>query len=361
MAQPTQSYVYFNSGITVDVVKVDYIKKGEVDEAGKPTTPILSFEEALNQKEQSKSNTILFNTFNKMIPAIYVSPDGKTMGARFGIYRKTPLQTYYDFICWLGNGEVEILDYNIKNGEWYHYLSSVEVETSSGPEYAVYQNKEPDGNLRFLKVGWDSWSITDIEEDMENGYYVKKGNTWLLRCNIQGEDINLNTSVTVWDTLGKYAKISEGKKNYSSGSLTCLLGDVKEYVGYSFDTVDEQTQWKDKETFGYTERMYFANKKATPAELERAHYSKEIEKYNAWRNFITNGSLKLLKDTKGNSWIVATTEGSTMSVDIRSGQMPTMISFQWQEVEDVDAVSIIQSIVDEKEKAITEKDRWRNR
>ena len=71
-------------------------------------------------------------------------------------------------------------------------------------------------------------------------------------------------------------------------------------------------------------------------------YSREVEKYNAWREFINNGSLKLLKDYKGNSWIVMVQANPTYQVDYMSNLMETMVSFEWQEAEDVSKVAIVE-------------------
>ena len=66
-----------------------------------------------------------------------------------------------------------------------------------------------------------------------------------------------------------------------------------------------------------------------------------MEKLIAWREFCNNGKLKLLKDTKGHAWVVQITDNPSRSIDVRSERMPTTISFNWIEVEDISSVSII--------------------
>ena len=83
---PTQSYVFFNSLIDVDVVKVD-------------TNINMTFNQAIESKNSMTATTILFNDFNAILDAQYFSPDGPIAGANYTVYRRTPNQTYYDFIC----------------------------------------------------------------------------------------------------------------------------------------------------------------------------------------------------------------------------------------------------------------------
>ena len=62
---------------------------------------------------------------------------------------------------------------------------------------------------------------------------------------------------------------------------------------------------------------------------------------NAWKQFISDGELKLLKDNKGNSWIVYITDIPTYNMKTMSNSQPTVISFNWKEAEDIDIVSIV--------------------
>ena len=55
-----------------------------------------------------------------------------------------------------------------------------------------------------------------------------------------------------------------------------------------------------------------------------------------------NGKLKLLKDYKGNSWIVMVQANPTYQVDYMSNLMETMVSFEWQEAEDANKVAIVE-------------------
>ena len=316
MATPTQSYIYFNSNINVDMVKVG-------------TSINQNFQEVKSQKEAMFSTDILFHSFVKQnsndsgIEAKYFSPENTENGSIINIYRKTPHQNYYNYICTLANGEYEFMDYNISNKEFYHYLAAIEIPAGDKPKHVIYENWDENGNLLYRKANWNRWSICDIEETTEGNIYQQTGDVWILGYNLEGEDLVSNTSVTTWDTLSKYPKISIGQKNYESSSFTCLLGEMTQYKKYS----DINNY---KETYEYTEKMNLDN-----------YYAREVEKMQAWREFCNNGRLKLLKDIKGNAWIIQILANPSRKVDIQAGIMPTAISFEWQEVEDINSVSII--------------------
>ena len=72
-----------------------------------------------------------------------------------------------------------------------------------------------------------------------------------------------------------------------------------------------------------------------------SNYSREIEKYLAWKEFCNDGELKLLKDVKGNAWIVQITASPESSINTQSGYAPTTITFNWTEVMSVDDISIV--------------------
>ena len=307
-----QSYVFFNSGINVDVIKVD-------------TNINQTFNQAVTEKDRMLATTILHNTYDITVDARYFSPEGQTAGANYTVYRRTPGQTYYDFVCIMENGEYIFYDYNITNNNFYHYSCSIEIETSTGHEYLIYQNRDDTGELEYICTQWEQWSICDIEDTMEDNIYMKTGNTWNFIGNISEENLEQNNAVTIWDTLGVYPKISVGRKNYDSSTFTALLGQVTEHNKFK-----DAQDLEGKKIYGYTEKNNL-----------NGYYAREMEKLIAWREFCNNGKLKLLKDTKGHAWIVQITDNPSRNINILSSTMPTTISFNWVEVEDISSVSII--------------------
>ena len=316
-----QSYVRVNSLINVDLIKVD-------------TNISDTFEQAMTQKEKMLSTTILHNSFKTSIDASYFSPEDPISGQNIEIYRKTPYQKYYDYVCTLEEGSYELYDFNIVNQEYYHYLASIELLQSTGEsQYLVYQNVTDTGDLRYYHTNWSTWSICDIQETTDENIYVCSDKVWVLGYNIENADLVQNTSVTTWDTLYKYPKTSILSKNYSSSTFTGLLGEIREYDVYDItetqndgqiiQTITKQTK------YGYTERE------------NNDLYARNEEKLLAWNEFISNGSLKLLKDIKGNKWVVQVQANPIKQINYQAYGMPTTISFDWVEILDSDTISII--------------------
>lgn len=335
-------YVFFNSNINVSVLKVDKIVSLSSD--------TLPTQIAKAKKDKAMTgNTILWNNFKNTIDCSYFDPVGEVANAIFSIYRKTPNQKYYDYICKISDGATKFIDYNITTDNYYHYLAAVEVTTSEGLEYKLYQNytDETQTELNYLYVQWGDWTICDIEDSTEDGIYFKSGDMWHLKYNMSDDMTNtMNTGVTMWETLGRYGKYSIGQKNFDSGSISCLLGDIDYYNDYSIRNKfkidpktgklyesEEQDKIFNQRICGYNEKINKDSK-----------YGRQVEKEKAWKSFITDGKLKLLKDYKGNAWIVMVQANPTYQVDYKSNLMETMVSFEWQEAEDVSKVAIVEII-----------------
>lgn len=335
-------YVFFNSNINVSVLKVDKIVSLSSD--------TLATQIAKAKKDKAMTgNTILWNNFKNTIDCSYFDPVGEVANATFSIYRKTPNQKYYDYVCKISDGATKFIDYNITTDNYYHYLAAVEVTTSEGLEYKLYQNytDETQTELNYLYVQWGDWTICDIEDSTEDGIYFKSGDMWHLKYNMSDDMTNtMNTGVTMWETLGRYGKYSIGQKNFDSGSISCLLGDIDYYNDYSIKNKfkidpktgklyesEEQDKIFNQRICGYNEKINKDSK-----------YGRHVEKEKAWKSFITNGKLKLLKDYKGNAWIVMVQANPTYQVDYKSNLMETMVSFEWQEAEDVSKVAIVEII-----------------
>lgn len=254
------------------------------------------------------------------VDANYFAKSEDQGGLGLSIYRKTPNQKYYEFVCDLGS--YYVTDYNVANNEYYHYIIAAQMSAGNRPVYNIYQNRNSDGSLNYVKAQWDSWSIYNIEElatedeDAEKPIYKKTGSVWILRFNINDESLNQNLSITTWDTLSKYPKISIGQKDYESSQFTGLLGAMKEYRDFENEGIILNNNYKT--VYGYTEKEDINNP-----------YGREVEKLHRWKDFCSDGKLKLLKDPKGNKWVVQIIGIPNNSIDIKSNIQETTISFEW--------------------------------
>lgn len=349
-------YYRTNALINVDYIKIDT----EVDN---------SFDESLKKVSAMQYSTVLQKDFDEnegknskisqfspnLIQAKYFSPESLDFGVTYNIYRKTPFQKYYDYICTLGNGANSLLDYNVVNNQYYHYMTWIEfINSDNETEYYCYEDRDDNYNLQNLKTSFDRWSICDIEESDEDGIYNKVGNVWTLGLNMQSPEISHNLSITNYDTLSRYGKISMGQKKYDSSSFTGLLGDMKEYTLYNIENHYKQITGEPPDKF-YTINgedivnnnyllFKYNNKdiyRYTEKENLQSPYARETEKLESWKEFCANGNLKLLKDIKGNAWIVQIIDSPRSSIEISSNVYQTTINFSWQEMENVSDYSII--------------------
>ena len=318
--RPISSYVLVNENIKVSKIKCDSILYSNLTEA------------AAN-RNNPQTSTLIYTKYERTssksgINADYYSPSSFLNDNTYMVYRKTARQSYYDFICQI-KGYNRFKDYNIRSNENYHYLVTVPRVINGEYQYYYYENLNADLSQQFEQVKWDNWSICSIEElanteekeeDVKIIYQVTS-NVWTLGLNMEEPTISQNINVSSWDTLGQYPKFSMGQRNYLSSTFTSFLGKIQEWE------VDGGSLKK----CSYTERDFKYGDK----------YSREVDKMNAWKQFISDGELKLLKDNKGNSWIVYITDVPTYSMKTMSNSQPTVISFNWKEAEDVDIVSIV--------------------
>ena len=222
------------------------------------------------------------------------------------------------------------VDYGVINNEIYDYIFIVGIKDISNNNYSniLYY-----GHSETWRTMFDSWSIVNIIEK-DDGKYTTDGIVWTFKYNLESGDISNNTSVTKWDTLGQYANFSSGNKGYDSSSLTCLLGDVGTYYSYDNNYL--------KEHYGYFEKNNFLLPYQEEEEIDMTQVcTNNIERFQTWKKFCRDGQLKLLKDIKGNKWIVGIAENPSTKIDTNSREQMATISFDWFETMDSTNVSIV--------------------
>ncbi len=122
--------------------------------------------------------------------------------------------------------------------------------------------------------------------DTANLYYADTSNVWLFDTNLTSGDMEQNLAVYTNDNFTQFPKVSLGKRNYLTGTIDCFINN--------FDTT-------------------------------AGKYSDSVAMSNAFKAFINNGELKLLRDRKGSGWIVQTTSNKFTHID-ESAEQITKIS-----------------------------------
>lgn len=169
-----------------------------------------------------------------------------------------------------------------------------------------------------VSSNWDYWTIMELVPEYSENldrtipvdgiYKVNNDNIWLFKYNLETGSQTQNIARDEFQTLSKYSQISLGNSNSFSGEVTALLGS--EIVPFS------KTR--------YIERL--GKSRVTPLSTnEKAQMLKK------WQEFVYSKNPKLLKDIKGQSWIVHIISGSS-SVQNWTVSQPDTITFQWKQI-----------------------------
>lgn len=260
----------------------------------------------------------------------------------------------------LENASGTIRDFNIGNNRYYKYVFRlVENKTGGNVEYQS-------GIIVPIKTNWQGWSITELHEtDDPNVFTAAPKDVWKFKYNISNGAQTQNIAKTQQETLSRYPIFSHGVKNAVGGSVTCLLGREminanytnKEWV-YEQDpnTSEPNFIWREnngplENLGGYRERLgrvqNFCN--ANPDYLSASVLgfrnltsNEAVDMLDKWRDVCYSGNPKLLKDQKGQTFIIQITDPSNTTNESWE-KMPEEISFSWIEIADAKDCRIIQA------------------
>lgn len=238
------------------------------------------------------SNTILLATFDKDINAgnIISLTDNVLY---WQIYKRKPNDASLKFVAKIPASQYKVVDFNVLNGDEYQYTIFAETENYISA---------PLEQLGFVKASWWNWSLIGLQESDANGlYYVDNENIWLFDTMLTSNGFDQNIDKYIMENFTQFPKISSGKKNYLSSSITAFLSNVAPKTGKYIDTV---------------------------------------EQYNKFIDFIAKPTPKLLRDRKGNGWVVSTTGNSLQYIDESSEQI-TRVSFNFVQLNDISSVNVI--------------------
>jgi len=261
-------------------------------------------EEVSSANENVFSNTKYKPTLNNSSRFLVTFDDATTtsqgianiaLGYNFSVYREIKDTNQLVYVTKLGDGDLSITDYNVVNDTNYKYY--IFKEDDRAISEAVMSNN--------VKTCWWDWSLTNIVPDTnQNGLYYATGDIWKFNLNIASAARTQTLNNTVYNNLTRFPKVSSGKLNYSQGSLTCLLGNIKKTANSLGEYIE-------------------------PAIM-----------LDEWNKFCADGHIKLLKDRKGNAMLVMITDSSSQLDDITNEQANS-ITFNWVEVEDSNNITII--------------------
>lgn len=253
-----------------------------------------------------------------------------------------------------------IRDFNIGNNRYYKYV------------FRLVENKV-DGNVEYqsgiivpIKTSWQGWSITELHEtDDPKVFTAAPKDVWKFKYNISNGAQTQNVAKTQQDTLSRYPIFSHGVKNAVGGSVTCLLGREminadytnKEWV-YEQDpnTSEPNFVWREsngplENLGGYRERLGRVQNfcgtnpdylSASVLGFRNLTSNEAVDMLDKWRDVCYSGNPKLLKDQKGQTFIIQITDPSNTTNESWE-KMPEEISFSWIEIADAKDCRIIQA------------------
>lgn len=226
----------------------------------------------------------------------------------------------------IDTNKFHVRDYNVANDRFYKYYI-----------YPVLNGKE--GQQRVVRVSsgtiqtsWTCWSITELHPvaGETQSYTVSPSDVWLFKYNVTTGEQTQNISRSEQKTLGRFPRYAQTRQNYITGTVTCLLGS--EMLPMSW--VDKQNYKGDvilMREGGYQEVLPFTSKLSS---------NDKVDMLNAWRDIVYSPNPKLLKDRKGQSFIVTLTSSTNQPQDNVRYQ-PDTINFGWTQIGTLDNVQIL--------------------
>lgn len=200
-------------------------------------------------------------------------------------------------------------DFNISNNRTYQYV----LYPLDSDKLNIARKTEVVDNIH-----WGGWSITELHP--VNGdsklFTASPSDVWIFNLNVDTGEQTQNISRQEQQTLGQFNRYAQGKLNYISGSVNCLLG--RDVLPATYIIKNNKAQ----QVGGYQEKMPY-NK--APTSNER------VDMLLAWRKVVYSSNPKLLKDRAGQSFLVTLNSSTNKPMDY-VGIQPNTISFTWTEI-----------------------------
>ena len=215
-------------------------------------------------------------------------------------------------------------DFNIANGRTYRYRFY--------PDPSNGQNIKPIDIIPPM-TNWQNWSITELHpiDNSYKSFIATKDDVWLFNLNVSTGEQTQNIIRNEQQTLGQYKSYAQGKSNYISGSVNCLLGPDVLPASYIIKN------GKSENVGGYRE---YRSTIPNPTSNER------VDMLKAWRKLVYSSNPKLLKDRAGQSFLITiNNSGNTPMDNVR--RQPNTISFGWTQIGDTDDITVVEKEVKE--------------
>lgn len=213
-------------------------------------------------------------------------------------------------------------DFNVSNNRTYRYtLYPFDKMTDEVLTKLQKATVEP------IITSWQGWSITELHpvDSTNKKFTATPDDVWVFNLNVDTGEQSQNISRQEQQTLGQFNRYSQGRMNYVTGSVSCLLGSEvlpASYILKNGKTVNEG---------GYQE---IRKNDKTPSSNQR------VDMLLAWRKVVMSSNPKLLKDREGQSFLVTLSSATNKPMDAVHRQ-PNTISFTWTQIGSTEDVQIV--------------------
>ena len=224
-------------------------------------------------------------SYNISKPALVEREDINTLDTERIVFGYQPIHDY--LAASNKNYQYHIIDMIKENDEWKY-----------GSKYTS----------EILSPVWCNWVIYSLEEwrnlntDVPNKETYRVSGSWKLFINAEEGDITQNINRHVHVGYYDKPKVTVNDNNYISGTLSCDITQVS--------PVDSKL----------TDSIYKAQE---------------------WRKFITENELFLLKNPKGDVWVVSITDNPTTKYNYQNKLKQTTVSFSFTECRDIKDIAIV--------------------
>lgn len=242
-----------------------------------------------------------------------------TPGNSYSIYKKEVADgiTYYLPVA-IDTTQTTVYDFNVTAGREYQYIAY----SAEGNPTAIQKLEQP------IKVDWDCWSLTELtpvridtaSPAIKKAYVANPTNVWLFKYDVESGDQAQNISKTEQKTLGQFPRFAHGRQSNISSSVSCYLGS--EIINLGCLTEEEKIPYAQ----GYLERLPWKSHLTT---------NQKVMMLQEWRKVVASKNPKLIKDRKGQAFIVQITSGSNKPTD-NIGYQPDKINFSWTQIASLD-------------------------
>lgn len=265
-----------------------------------------------------------------------IVPNSNSQNAQkvYSIYKKEDAEgiTYYSPVAInirvdAAEDKAVVRDFNIATGHKYKYVVYAAVSTDGGSVSTV-QSTAAKELSETISPDWDCWSLTELvpttitteSPAIKKAYTADTRNVWLFKYDVESGDQTQNISKTEQKTLGQFPRFAHGRQNNISSSVSCYLGS--EIINLGCLPENEKIPYAQ----GYVERLPWKANLTT---------NQKVAMLQEWRKIVASKNPKLIKDRKGQAFIVQVTSGSNKPTD-NIGYQPDKINFSWTQIASLD-------------------------